>query len=868
MHRSELQRAHRLIKQEQGIRASKPLQVITYRGWIFNLYQDLQDREYPPATRTLITATALDLAFRQHAPNLDVIKHTHEVQNAWQLAWNWNLWSVWEDVTGTENGRVCATWFASIQRWLERNGLITEAELDGIVVKAIEEGILRLNNVTLFQFVDPTRMQRNLFGALERKGCKVIEIDHPQSDEAHGTLLSFESPEEEWNAIGAWARQQLSELPESARIGIVSSDRSADAIRRQFESTFAELYDVGQVVHLHSPRTLASTKHWLEVQTLLEWTTKALHHSELQPLGDSILFPNLEVPDAFGPENPEYIALATFVKRSDNPIISRNLSALLSRLRGRRVRTKPFRDYVAETQYLFQLAGWSAASPGTFTNLVQQAIAASLESLSECSGFLKNSSWSEFVRTFLANGGGSPINESNAEAPIHVLSKSEARGLQFDALWVCGLADTEWPATITPNAWLPSVMQRKAGVTRSTQIDELRFAEETTRGWYGATKNLVFSFAREDEDTEAEASKLIDLEVTKTKDYFGELHVLTQQSHPWEAVELKSPLEQYYNDTVSYLDFDETRKARTSLLRNHANCPFKSWAENRLRLEEDETPPETFPSPSDRGTLYHEVIKLLCLKARTPDAFKKLAREGQKIENAIDKVFSAKEYRRFPKIAANQEKATIKRMVEAWLLFQGDSDFDFEIIATEQKKSIEFGGYKFEVYVDRVQETPVVNEDSRGVGHRAKQIEVFDLKTGKVSASSWDLRRLEPSNGQPIETQLPLYAQLKFKNKEVRGIGYDSIDTRPSAKDHAKSTNGVICSQQIARQVDDRGNVASKGAIFLRDVHDGDFDEFRSQWNDHFEDLMVDFRNGNALPTPRKSICEYCTFVNMCRQFG
>ena len=81
--------------------------------------------------------------------------------------------------------------------------------------------------------------------------------------------------------------------------------------------------------------------------------------------------------------------------------------------------------------------------------------------------------------------------------------------MEFDALWVSGLTDGQWPQRVHPDPFLPVMLQRKAGIPQASAEASLALDRRRTEGWMGAADEAVFSWARREEDRELAPSPLI-----------------------------------------------------------------------------------------------------------------------------------------------------------------------------------------------------------------------------------------------------------------------------------------------------------------------------------------------------------------------
>ena len=848
MKSTELLRSFEQQQTSSGKRAWKSIGLTSYRRWISDLYEELQERGYAKAQGILISDDALTLGLTQCAPDDEVLKHVAVVQEAWALAWQWDLWPVWEDITSTENGRLCKRWLEALRVTLRSNELITNAELDHIVVEAIESGELKLPPVTFFQLFEPYRMQNRLIRALKNKEIPVRFENQIQPQESHGALTTFASPEEELNAIGTWARKKLSELGDSARIGIVAPTWPVHVIRRQFESSFPELHDIGRLVNTSESRCLGDTPIWREIDTFLRWSNGPLHYSELVPLQNSSSLPELNIPTSFEPWYGEYISLPQFARRTNNEKIQEILRTLQITRSSNRPRRTSFAKHVENLIAVLQLAGWQTADLDSFTFVVQIAIAKTLETVSKNSGLLEDASWRDFVGFLREIGISMPLEENNDKAPIQVLSVAASRGLQFDALWVSGMSDSQWPKAVIPNAMIPLQMQKEAQIHRTSPHDELRYAQALMTSWHASCNDIVFSYSNETEDTKAEHSKLIELEESAVEAILEKSAHVAAQNHPWELIRFDGQIETYSNHKASKLSLNGEQKGSTSLLSNQANCPFRAWAENRLQLlaNQPETP-QTFPDATGRGSYFHLLMEALSEGRKDKQDFLKLRSQTDRIEEVIDAILSD-ESPSLPPLFIEREKEILLRIMNAWLeTLTTDQYPDFTLFRTEAPDALTIGNFVFWPRVDKVQ----INSEG--------EVEVIDYKTGSVNPSEWNPARLDPASGYRVDTQMAIYSQLKFDIDDdtpsaVESIGYEVVSTTDAKADD--SIEGVRINLSMLRDL-----------RFFKHEFDSDFTKFREHWHAKLVQLTKDYVGGEANATPRSQVCDYCELKNLCRQF-
>ena len=842
-HRRELQLAFQQHQTALDITTWRTPNIVPYHHWLTDLYRDLQERGYSAAQKTLISDEALRLAITQSVPDREVLKHASELEGAWNIAWNWDLWPVWHDVTSTENGELCKQWIDRLRNLLDEQELITRPELEHMLIRAIEDGVIQIPNVTLHHIFEPYRMQLRLFDAIRSTKSEVSPDQQETTLNPHGALVAFSTPSEELNAMGVWARMKLNSLGDGARIGIVSGGSSPEELRRQFERSFPEVNDIGQVIHLHSNRTLGSTNQWHELDTFLRWTKGALHFSELKPLHNSQTFSRLAIPRTFSKNWPEYISLSRYASQAKNNTVRTFLRKfpILSR-RGLRHNTS-FARHIETLIEILRDCGWKEAAENTFTHLIQSRIADALSNMSVNSGFLENSSWSEFVDFLRHVGPSTPLVDTNPVAPIQIVSISQSRGLKFDALWVSGLANTKWPSRVRPNALLPLHMQKEAQIRRTTPQDQLRFSIEMMNAWYGSSSDLMFSYSKEEEDSETVHSALIQSEPTSIESVLAKHAYMVTQHHPWELDQPSLEMENYTNNKGSQLVVGDQKRQRTSMLNNQANCPFKAFFVNRLRVEIEKDEPSTFPGYTGRGHHFHDAIESITNEHKTKAEIRSVIQDDARLDAYLEEVLARKRYN-LPEAFAYQEKQILKQMLRTW-----DEEVlevmeeEFRILGTELRREIKIGPFEFEPRIDKIQ--------AIGPSH----VEIIDYKTGQVSPTKWSLAGLEPWLRKEVDTQMPLYSQLLLQEDPefgpIEDFGYEVINTQVD-----KSESGIQTRRYLASEIDD-----------VQTEFGGNLSEFVQRWAGALKDLTENYLSGEATVTPKVSVCRYCTLQNLCRKF-
>jgi ATP-dependent helicase/DNAse subunit B len=180
------------------------------------------------------------------------------------------------------------------------------------------------------------------------------------------------------------------------------------------------------------------------------------------------------------------------------------------------------------------------------------------------------------------------------------------------------------------------------------------------------------------------------------------------------------------------------------------------------------------------------------------------------------------------------EALRLARLVTEWLEFES-ARVEFEVAATEEKRTVHIQGLTFDLRLDRL---------DRLVDNT---LLVIDYKSGNVSPNSWTTPR-------PEEVQLPLYASFAMMEDELLG-GLAFAKVRPGGLEFAgrvgdaattlfselKGTSPLVKNPFTAEQLLD--------------------------WRECIQQLAKDFIAGRAEVDPLNApkTCERCGLQTLCR---
>jgi probable DNA repair protein len=417
------------------------------------------------------------------------------------------------------------------------------------------------------------------------------------------------------------------------------------------------------------------------------------------------------------------------------------------------------------------------------------------------------------------------------DAPILIAGPAESAGLTADAVWFLGADEDGWPAGGAAHPLLPVDAQREAGMPHATAQLDWELAEAITGRLMASTREIHFSFAKQNESAEARPSRLI-VQIA------GAAQELTPEL---KAPVVEAPLTELFED-FSRIPFPPGKvRGGAGVLTAQSQCPFRGFATARLGAQSWEAA-EAGLTPSQRGNLLHAVMHSVW--AGAPEGVRSHA-EVLKLEDP--KNFVAGHVRRalarglrphlreeMPRRYLELEELRLTRLVVEWLEYEA-ARIEFEVEETEVKRTVHIAGLSFDLRLDRVDRLKDGSEL------------VIDYKSGNVSPSAWELPR-------PDDVQLPLYAGFALNDEEVLG-----------GLVFAKVRSGEM---KFAGSVGDAAGTLFGGLKGTNPLMKKPFTaEMLLGWKECIERLARDFIDGRAEVDPREAAktCEGCGLQTLCR---
>lgn len=400
-------------------------------------------------------------------------------------------------------------------------------------------------------------------------------------------------------------------------------------------------------------------------------------------------------------------------------------------------------------------------------------------------------------------------------ARIQISGLLEASGCEFDSLWVTGLTDQCLPQKTRLSAFIPPELQRSLNMPHSAPERELLFAKQTLERLQRGSQSTVFSFAHLQDDTPNLPCSLIigfpQFTPLPVHINFVSTHSLITMTECYEIPLLA----------------EEVIAGGTALLANQAKCPFKAFAEHRLKAQPNSPTAEGLDS-KEKGQLIHKIMELFWGNLKSQQELCRLTTTelDNHIDNSIQQALNPlKEVHpdSFPLLIQEVEYIRLKRLITAQLEWEKQRP-DFTVAALEQSYTIRLAGIDFKVRVDRLDQ----------VGDKKW---VIDYKSTLPLSKPWNEDR-------PKEPQLLLYALL---DEHINALVLMQL-----------KTGKVICSGFSEEKYSISGMSSLK--------KDETWALYRDNWQQQLTYLAEEFQQGHCPPLPQnKALCQQCDFQSLCR---
>ncbi len=778
-------------------------------------YEDQCDEALP----TLLSQHTLRQAAWQTAP-APSLNQVDAFCGAWQMIHRYDI-DLQSPAFATPQGALFNRWFTAVQATLPDNLLVAETLGDYLV----ETGVLPELPILLIDFEQFTKVEQRYLNFVSAKhrvllanGSAQEIVPWPHKSQAQagqpsedtptaGTpeLAAYESLNAELAAAASWARDVKQHAP-TATIGIVVPNlaqnyarvqRQVAAVLDPVHGSLSQVFDLSaglalaeQPVWQHALMMLNACRDGFTPQVCLDLaSSRFLDLSSMLPLVDH--WPrqwsaNVPLQQIFGAiDQGDKLDFDTTGKQS-------------------------FGAWLIRCRALLECCGWPQSQQ---LSSVQFQAYASLEDAFDL--YLTDSlpdtvTFAHMLRLLNSTLSAQIFAPQRPHADVLVLGALETTGLSFSHLWVCGLDENSFPNKNVAHPFIPRSVAQAAGVPRSSQLDELTFAQQRLLQWQQLAGRLVISYSLHADNNEQLPSPLVS--AYPPMNPLLEIDISGFAGTTSERLSLES----IADDHGPALPAGEV-KGGTGLLRAQALCPFKAFAQYRLGLTQ---PNEItiFPDALARGNLLHDTLFDLVRRNSTQELLATLSTSA--VKQACQRTL-AKYPRLLPELFIQHEIERLSTLILKWLAVEARRQ-PFEAVYLEETFTLTLDSFAFAIRVDRV--------DRIDGG-----LVVIDYKTGLVSLAGMTT---SPIN----DPQLPAYSLI---DPEIVGVYFAEL--RDSAR--------------LLGVADEVGKI--DGAQFPRSTDT--WATHKSRWQQDLAALAASYAAGSAVVEPLTGACRYCHLADLCR---
>ena len=480
---------------------------------------------------------------------------------------------------------------------------------------------------------------------------------------------------------------------------------------------------------------------------------------------------------------------------------------------------------------LLSALGWPGADVDSSEHQAEQRWRSLVSELGACDEFTGRVTRAEAVGMLREMAGRVLFEPQELRAPLLVIDPDTCAGMHFDALWVCGLDASRWPAPALPDPFLPRSLQRRHGVPRATPELAAQESRAVLQRLWASAPQVILSVPEMEDDAPLLPSPLLaGVATLDAMPRWPEARVAVRQYAE------RPVLESIVDATLPPISTDEARRGGARLLELQSACPLRAQAELRLGARAlDE--PAVGVDAAERGDLVHRALALVWSQLGEQQTLLGLDPAGLQsvVRRAVGEALV--EARRTADELMRHLLDLEAQWLEARVLALLDADRarpPFVVQDVEQACTARIGALTLELRPDRV--------DRLADGSLA----LIDYKTG----ASADVRAW--LDERPKLPQLPAYVQALAPGR-VGAVAFARV--RSGDTGYAGLARGPGAFPGL-RAPGDKG--------WPKDF--ASWEDLLGAWRRRLEVLAAEYAAGDArLALDPARACEYCHLGALCR---
>lgn len=776
-------------------------------------------------------------------------------RNAWLLMQQWQVDINEDDFHYNEDSRAFYQWYLAFGERCKDLSVIAEESLADQLIEAFKNNQQRLTQTLLvIGFDELTPQTQSLLAGLSDAGAHVrwLEVTSKRADSIR---VEAEDPQQEIEWVARWLRQRLDDDPHQ-KLAVVVHDISAQRqrlLRSLDEFLNPQALAVGQASVATSYNLSLGLA--LNEYPIIDVALKILSLSVARLSAMQDLTCILNSPFIIGWDEERYARAMLDARLRERGELKLSLATLeyYAREKGRAhycpIFAEQIKLLIAYQKKLLNKAGlyhWSEllmkvlsicawSSGRSLSSVEYQTVEVFKERLSHLAGLdVTSKRWtcSQAIMYLTRLCKERIFQPESGVAPIQILGVLEAANLSFDAIWIMGMNDVSWPPPCRPDAFIPITLQRQHNLPHSASERVLQMATRSLHALMHAANEVIVSYPLGEGDESFSCSPMfVALPCVKV----DELAMITLDD--WRArIHQSACLEAIVDERAPALQTDQPTTGGSGLFKDQAACPFRAFAQHRLRARELGKVSSALPATS-KGSIVHHILEIFWNEVSDLDALNRLTTQQlqTQLKTCIEKALE-KEAQALPQILSPAfqvlEKKRLLHLIMMWLELEQSREY-FKVVSNEQKFTQNIAGIEVNLKIDRI--------DQLADG----SLVVIDYKTGKVDPKQWFGERLD-------EPQLPLYSMVV--DGDVSGISYAVV------KLGEMMFRGVMAKEELLPGVKSYADEKNTAAY-------ASWDDLLIDWRNKIEGLAQAFCAGEAQVDPKDKVesCKYCALDMLCR---
>lgn len=850
--------------------------------WIRNEWQQLLNAGTPGIPQCLVLEPSQELFLWKSiirnssigATLLNLEATAISVQEAYRIIQQWEIsveelhefsTSVFKDGTPYEDNDIFLYWLKEYEQRSQQENLISLSQLLVLFIKALDEELVSLpEKITLLGFDNPPPIYKKLFQSLQQGNNNVnflqLKAFNPRLEKK-----AFNNQEQELIAAAQWS-QSILKKNSNAKIAVICPDLHSRA--REVQRVFSNCYypdnifpgknkqntlfsstastALDSVPFINIVFTLLSlsieTMGTLEFCQLLR--SPFITHSEAEAKARAALEFKLR-------KNSESIVHLAKVRylalEKDTAWFCPALGQVLLDIQNLFQRNKKARtcsEWADIIEHLLRLVGWPGEQSSNTTE--QQDLKCWYDLLKEYKnlGYLSGLlSYADAVELLKDLSHHTPSMRFHNHSPVQILNPVEAAGLQFTHVWFTGLSEKNWPPALRNNPFIPIKIQKTHNLPAVSPGIQYQAAKDLLHQFVNNSQDkIILSHPLQEEDVLLKPSMLLEefagtITLEDESKLIATLHPLSQEL--FTSASSTADIEIFNDTLIIPLQKKEKISGGISLIADQATCPFRSFANHRLKAKE--LPRVSYGLPAFAvGHLLHDAMEVLWQDLKDQHSINRLSSE--QLHTLISKAAASAVKgisKRYPQTMTvrycKMETERLIRLLSDWMDEERKRGF-FSVVEHEYPLQWQYSTLKLNFRIDRIEQ---FEDNTFGL---------VDYKSSKQSNVNW----LDERQDKP---QMPLYLQAAECDPKFPKI---------SSLLYAQITIEEMKYKGIAANAEVYPGVSVAQQKRLPDTLS--WEALKQHWQLSLEALAQEFLDGYVAITPKsRSSCQYCHLGALCR---